>query len=124
MRQHFDVLGYLFIALGVLTLLGGLIAGCALGIGGEIAANTDPTYRDTGMTGLLAGLGAVVFVVIALFGALYLATGYGLLKRERWGRVLGLVAGALSLLSFPIGTAIGIYALWALTRPEAQAEFG
>ena len=123
MSQHFDILGYLFIALGVLTLLGGLIAGCALGIGGEIAGNADPAFRDTGLTGVFAGLGAIIFVIVAVFAALYLAAGYGLLKREPWARVLGMIAGALGLLSFPIGTAIGVYALWALTRPEAEAEF-
>jgi hypothetical protein len=34
-----------------------------------------------------------------------------------------MVLGALSLLSFPVGTALGVYTLWALTRPDAAAAF-
>jgi hypothetical protein len=123
MRQHFDVLGYLFLALGALTLLAGLVAGCALGLGGGVVGSAEPGPEGAGVAALLAGMGVAVFLFIAALGVLHVATGYGLLRRTRWARPLGLVTGALSLLSFPLGTALGVYALWALTRPEAEEEF-
>jgi len=35
--------------------------------------------------------------------------------------MLAIVLGALSLLSIPIGTLLGIYTIWALTKPESQS---
>ncbi|MDX1421116.1 MAG: hypothetical protein R3181_14210 [Rubricoccaceae bacterium] len=123
MSQHVDVLAYLFIALGVLVLLGGLLAGCVLGLSGGIVGSAEMSPEGAGVAAFLAGLGAFVFLIVAVYAALYLAAGYGLLRRERWGRILGLVAGVLGLLNFPLGTAIGGYALWALTRPEVEDAF-
>jgi hypothetical protein len=34
-----------------------------------------------------------------------------------------IVISALDLLSVPLGTALGIYGIWALTRPETEALF-
>ena len=67
------------------------------------------------------GSGALVF-----FGAMALpgfAAGYGLLKRRAWGRVLGILVAVLDLFNVPIGTAVGIYALWLLTHEEAADYF-
>jgi len=67
------------------------------------------------------GSGALVF-----FGTLALpgfAAGYGLLKRRAWGRVLGIIVAVLDLFNVPVGTLIGIYALWLLTHQEATDYF-
>jgi hypothetical protein len=37
--------------------------------------------------------------------------------------VLGIVVAILSLLKFPIGTALGIYTLWVLAPAESGAEY-
>lgn len=49
-----------------------------------------------------------------------LVAGIGVLRRRRWGRTLGFVAAAVSLLSFPLGTALGVYTFWVLTRADAK----
>jgi hypothetical protein len=49
--------------------------------------------------------------------------GYGLLKRTPWARVLALVVAILSLINFPIGTAIGIYTFWVMLQEEAAEYF-
>ena len=49
--------------------------------------------------------------------------GWGLLNDKPWARILTIVLSALSLLSVPIGTALGIYGLWVLTHPEVEAQF-
>ena len=38
--------------------------------------------------------------------------GYALLKRRRWAKVAGIVGGVTAAMSFPIGTAVCVYALW------------
>jgi hypothetical protein len=45
------------------------------------------------------------------------------LKRKRWGQILGIVVGALSLVNFPVGTLIGIYTLWVLLQEAATGYF-
>jgi hypothetical protein len=90
-------------ALGVLYGLGAL--GC---IGGAFAglAGTRSGPQPTGMVYGLMGL----FIGIGVLYLLACVTSY---TRPVWGRWLGIVLAALSLLSFPIGTAIGILALIA-----------
>ena len=65
--------------------------------------------------------------VIAMFtilsAALAFATGYSLLTRRPWGRVLSIVAAVLALLKFPLGTALAIYTLWIMVPAESGMEY-
>jgi uncharacterized membrane protein (DUF2068 family) len=45
---------------------------------------------------------------------LALVTGYGLYQRARWGRILAIIVAILSLIKFPIGTALGIWTMVVL----------
>ena len=55
--------------------------------------------------------GVIAFVVLLFaVGLLPLAVGYGLTKRRRWAKPLGLTLAAISLVNIPVGTALGIYA--------------
>ena len=57
-------------------------------------------------------IGFLVFVVLLLVvGLLPLLVGYGLKKRQRWAKPLGIVLAIVSLINIPIGTALGIYTL-------------
>ena len=47
----------------------------------------------------------------------------GLLQREGWARIYGIVLAILSLLSIPFGTALGIYTLWVLLPAPAEQEW-
>jgi hypothetical protein len=40
-----------------------------------------------------------------------------------WGRILTFVVSILGLIDIPIGTALGIYALWVLTHRDAAPLF-
>jgi hypothetical protein len=72
-----------------------------------------------------------VLTLVALFvGALMallalpgIIAGYGLLKRRSWGRVVGIVIAALNVVNFPVGTIIGLYALWVLLQNSAGDYF-
>lgn len=52
-----------------------------------------------------------------------LVGGIGLLMMAPWSRVFMIVISALYLLHIPIGTVLGIYGLWVLTKPETEAIF-
>jgi hypothetical protein len=52
-----------------------------------------------------------------------IALGIGLLNFRPWTRPMGTIIAILELLNFPIGTALGIYALWILMSPETDQLF-
>ena len=54
------------------------------------------------------------WVFLVLRAGLALAAGYGLLEHAPWGRPVAIVAAVFSLLKFPFGTALGIWALVVL----------
>jgi len=62
------------------------------------------------------------FGAIMIFAALFnivltipsLVAAYALLKRRPWAKIAGIIAGALSAMSFPMGTAVAVYTFWFL----------
>lgn len=63
-------------------------------------------------------LAGVIFGLAAIIG------GWGLYHRKNWGRMTVLVIGVLALFRIPFGTAVGIYTLWVLLKPEAARMTG
>ena len=58
------------------------------------------------------GVAVVAFVVVLVTVALLpLLVGYGLLKRRRWTKPLGIGLAIISLINIPVGTALGIYTI-------------
>jgi hypothetical protein len=113
MRQHIDILGWLFVAAGALGIITAVFVFFILGAGGLLT-------RDAKAAVLVTGIGFFIAVLVAIFSVPNIVVGWGLLKRKSWSRIAGLVLGCLGLLSFPFGTALGIYSLWTLTKPEAR----
>src|SRR5438046_1442383 len=69
--------------------------------------------------------GVIAFVVLLLaVGLLPLAVGYGLTKRRRWARPLGLFLAVISLINIPIGTALGIYSFKFFTSEGGTGLYG
>jgi|GEM_PF-2280176 len=48
--------------------------------------------------------------------AFYCFAAVGMVKRKSWGRILGIIICALSLIGFPLGTLIGTFGLFALIK--------
>ena len=53
---------------------------------------------------------------------IFLITGYGLSAQKDWGKKLAIVPAVLLLFQFPIGTALGVYMIYALHYEPKQAE--
>jgi len=71
-------------------------------------------------------LGPVIGTAVGLSvitGALGIITGWGLLERQPWARMLAIVLAFLSLLSIPFGTVLGIYTLWVLLPAQSEQEY-
>ncbi len=110
---HVRLLGILWIALSAFRLIPGLVLFLVahwMGFDGDI-----PFFVPR----LLTVLG-VVFLCLGVSG---FVAGWGLLKREPWARMLGLVLGSVNLVDLPFGTALGIYTLWVLLPAESEQEY-
>ena len=79
-----------------------------------------PWVQGVPWMGALLPIIAIVSVVTAFLAFL---VGFSLMTRQSWGRVLAIVVAILSLLKFPIGTALGIYTLWVLVPAESGMEY-
>jgi hypothetical protein len=119
MHQHVTIVGWLHIVANALFLLLGLCGFLFFfGIGFAVAVDGDAVaFPILGTIGLVA---ALFFAALSLPGIL---AGYGLLKRQRWGQVLAIVVGFLSLFNFPLGTALGVYTLFVLLQNAADPYF-
>jgi len=59
-------------------------------------------------------------LVLAVAG---FVTGWALLERLLWARILALILAFVSLPAIPFGTLLGIYTLWVLLPAEAEEEY-
>jgi hypothetical protein len=119
MHQHVTIVGWLQIVANALFLLLGLCGFLFfVGIGFAVAVDGDPVALSVlGVVGLVSLL---FFAVLSLPGIL---AGYGLLKGQRWGQILAIIVGFLSLFNFPLGTALGVYTLFVLFQSAADPYF-
>lgn len=116
LHLHITVLGWLYVVGHAIFLLIGLFIFMLLtGIG--VVSGDSTAMMVLSVIGTAVGL---VLVILAIPG---LVAGYGLLTRKSWGRILAIVVGILSLINFPLGTAVGIYTLWVLFQEEATDFF-
>jgi hypothetical protein len=116
MRQHVPILGWCFIIYSALIALIGLVIGGILMGGGVISGDRDAMW----ISGAVGATVAVILIILSLPGII---AGVGLLKFRPWARILAIILGALHLLSFPFGTALGVYTLIVLLNPETVALF-
>lgn len=116
MRKHIEILAYLYIVFGVLTVLGGLAMALLITGSGVISGDDTAIW----VTSLIGGFG---FFFVSALGAVSILGGWGLLKRQNWARILVIVISILNLPGFPIGTALGIYGLWVLISDKSKPEF-
>ncbi len=108
----------LFVAIGILYFNGGkdglLVATAAEKEAGVIPLGSMP----------LGGLYLLILSVYMMLIAVPLvACGYGLYKFQPWARWVGIAVNALNILNVPVGTAIGLYALWVLMSDETEPLF-
>lgn len=120
LHMHVQIAGWLnIIANSIFLLLGicGFVFFAGLGV---FAAADSGDAMALLILGLVGTVGLVFFAVLALPGVL---AGYGLLKRKKWGQILGIVVGILSLVNIPVGTALGAYTLFILFQDSANDYF-
>jgi len=117
LQQHVTLLGWLLIVEhAILLLVAAFVFVLLMGVG--------VVSGDSEAMAILGIVGTSVGVFLAALSVPGIAAGIGLLQRKSWGRFLAMVVGVLGMLNVPLGTLIGIYALWALMQDSAAEYFG
>jgi len=121
MLSHIKALGILHVVLssmGVLAAVGVLVVFGGLA---SIVGMSDKSGDAAAAIPILGGIGTLIAIIILVVSLPGLIGGIGLLKMASWSRLLMLIISAIDLINIPFGTAIGIYGIWVLTKPETQA---
>jgi membrane protease YdiL (CAAX protease family) len=116
MEKHITILAVLYIVCSALGILAAMIVFVAVAGGGLISG-------DPEAIAITAGVGTVIALFLTIISVPGIIGGIGLLKRKEWARILVLILGFMQLLNIPIGTALGIYTIWALMNRDMVPLF-
>jgi hypothetical protein len=117
MEKHVNLIGILWIVLGAFTFFGGFITFFILF---GISFIPDIGYEAPVILRAV-GIGVAIFLFILSIPKII--AGIGLMKKKEWGRILTLIVAFLSILNFPLGTALAIYTFVILVKDEAVQLF-
>lgn len=72
---------------------------------------------------MIAGVTRTVITFVFLLSAIpSIIGGIGLLQKKSWGLIVALIAGCISIFSFPFGTALGAYSLYTFIEDNKQKK--
>ena len=117
MDRHLNLLGILYVVLGLFHIVSLSIA--ALFLFGF--------YRfsfpiEAGIERVVIALVFGFITVISLVG---IVAGIGLMRGQKWAEGVALVLGFILLINVPLGTLLGIYTIWVLIlkdKPPAETK--
>ena len=123
---HLDVLGALFIGLGVLGVIG--IAVLLLVFSAGSVAISFARAQDPSVPGIITllpvAIGIFIATLIAVTTIPNFIAAFGLLKRRSWGPIVALIASILNLPHIPLGTGVGIYGIWVYLQIDHDRSSG
>ena len=77
--------------------------------GPDLILSSIPIWIITSVMPIFVGIPAII-------------GGIGIYLQKNWARMILIFVGAVALIDFPLGTALGIYTLWVLLQPEAKLQ--
>lgn len=116
-QDHNKLLSIFFLVQGLLQIFGVIVAALIVGGMGVYIVQRPNTPESIGFI-----IGSIIGVVVAAVLLILppLLAALGMFKRKTWAKTAGIIAAIISLLSFPLGTALGVYALWFLFSEDAK----
>jgi len=124
-EEHLKLLSILYYVWGGLTAFGACFGGIYSVVGGGVlfaaaqkgGQNAPPAWLGV----LFFFLGIIILLLLVANSLLNIFTGRFLARRQRY--TFCFVVAVLSCLSFPLGTALGIFTIIVLQRPSVKAKF-
>lgn len=120
MEKHIHILGLMMIIFGIMGLIGASVVFVIFVGGGIIGSAASGESEIMVIAGIF---GIIITGIILLTSVPAIITDWGIMKFKPWGRMLGIIVAILNLPSIPIGTVLGIYALWVLFNEETVKLF-
>lgn len=117
-KSHVTLVAVLHIAFGALSILGAIITLIVFQFSGNFIPEDEFIAHD-----IMTSLAFIIPGTIAFFGLIDLLAGVSLFSYKQWSRVFVIVVSAINCLNIPVGTAKGVYSIWALMQPEVQEMF-
>lgn len=117
-KNHVNLVAVLHIVFGALTIAGAIVLLFLMQFAGHYIPEDESLARE-----IIGSIGYLLAGFIAFFGLIGLLAGASLYSYRQWARILVIVISAISCLNIPIGTAKGVYSIWALMQPEVQDLF-
>lgn len=123
--SHKKILGILYIISAALTILGMLLLNAILSLIFSFAFEEMNEEERRIVELVMSIVQYLPFFIIVFISAPTMIAGIGLLMRQSWATVLAMIMGCLKLFSFPIGTVLGIYAIWIFSEDQklTRAKF-
>ncbi len=129
-KEHAKLLGLFLLIYEGFQILGLIIAALVMiGMSGFMFFELSriPQRHGDPPPEIFLGLMGVVFLIIIVINVLLMipafVAGYGLRKEKSWAKVWAVIACCLAILSFPLGTALGVYGLWFIFGDLGKAYF-
>jgi hypothetical protein len=128
--EHLNLLSIFYFVFGGLSLFGAFILLIYILIFGLIFSNhtiQESIQSQSGgeVVGSVFGIISVVFIVIFIFiltvGILQIIAGFKLRKKRSKGLIM--LVAILELLSFPLGTTLGVFTIIIISRSSVAAMF-
>lgn len=119
-KDHNKLLSIFHLIQGGLQAFAGIIIGLVYGVLGLVLRSAAQKPQDQFIGTVFVVLAFVIAPIVLVFAALNLIAGYKMLKEKSGGRNWGIAASIVSLLSIPLGTALGVYGLWFLYGDEGK----
>ena len=123
-HRHLQSLSILWIAYGVWTILGWVLAmSFFAGMFGGYFGHWHHGPFGEFPFGNMPWFAPLITVIIIGRAILCFATGFALHRRAPWARMLAIVAAFLTLIKPITGTALSIYTLWVLLPSPSAQEY-
>ncbi len=119
-KEHNKLLSIFMFVQGGLQLFGGILVALMYGGIGTFMLTSARRDDEQMMGGMFIALAVISCLVILAIAGVTLLAGWKMLKEQSGGRTWGIIASIISLLSFPLGTALGVYGLWFLFGEEGK----
>ena len=116
MEKHISVVAALRVGMSILCIFLAVLLFFIMNVVGKLSG--DPEVQ--GVLTIIATVLGIFLLIVSIPGVI---AGIGLFNRKEWARILTLVLSVFDLIRFPVGTAIGVYSIWALIQPEVVEQF-
>ena len=119
-KEHNKLIGIFLMAHGGLQAVIMLFLAVIYGIMGSAMLASARREEQAIVGGVFLGMVALVVVFSLIFTLPQLIGGWKMLKEKPGARTWGIVGSIIACLSFPLGTAAGVYGLWFLFGEEGK----